>query len=205
MILDYQEQKNLLEKYKITEIESELVTDKSNIDEAIKKLGFPLVLKIASKKHLHRTEVGGVFLDVKTAEEAVTVFEKLTQINDVDGVIFQKKIKGFEFILGAKHDNSFGPIVMIGSGGVMVELFNDTSFYVAPLTEEDAYKMIEDIRGKKLLEGFRGSAPIKKELLVDLLVKTSHLINNEKIKELEFNPVIVNEEGAFVCDVKITI
>ncbi len=203
MILGYQDQREILQKHQIKEADAEIVFQKDDLDLAVEKVGYPLAMKISSKEHLHRTELGGVFLNIKAKEEVDSVFERLMKIEGVDGVILQKMIEGFEFIIGAKHDSSFGPIVMLGSGGTMVELFNDVTFAVAPLKEREVEKMIDEIQGKNLLNGFRGKEVIEKNELVDLLVKTSNLITSENIKEVEFNPVIVNKEGVFVCDVKI--
>lgn len=92
---------------------------------------------------------------------------------------------------------------MFGAGGVLVELFNDVSFRLAPFNRRVALSMIDELRSKKLLDGFRGGPNIKKEAVVDLLVNTSLLASKENFKEIDFNPVIANEKGLFICDVKI--
>jgi succinyl-CoA synthetase beta subunit len=203
MILSYQKQKEVLLKYQIVEAHSEIVFYKEEIEQKIKGIGYPLVMKISSVKHLHRSEVGGVVLDVKDVDEAQKAFESLMKIEGVEGVVIQEKISGAEFIVGGRIDKIFGPIVMLGSGGVMVEILDDVVFFAAPITREEAEKMIEKIKGRKLLEGFRGKEAFDKNYLVDVLLKTSDIIVNKEVSELEFNPVIINEKGAFVCDVKM--
>jgi succinyl-CoA synthetase beta subunit len=203
MILSYQKQKEILTKYQITEDCSEIVFSEKEAQLKAEEIGYPLVMKISSVKHLHRSEVGGVVLDIKNSDEVKNAFEHLIKIEDVEGVIIQEKISGAEFIVGGKIDESFGPIVMLGSGGVMVEILDDVVFFAAPITKEEGEKMIEKIKGKKLLEGFRGKETFSKDHLIDVLLKTSNLITSKKVTEVEFNPVIINEKGAFVCDVKI--
>ncbi len=203
MILSYQKQKEILLRYDIIEARSEIVLNKEDIESKTQEIGHPLVMKIASEKHLHRSEVGGVVLDVKNLDEAKKAFESLIKIEGVEGVIVQEKIDGAEFIVGGKIDKSFGPIVLLGSGGVMVEILDDVVFFAAPITREEGEKMIEKIKGKRLLEGFRGKEPFNKDYLVNLLLKTSKLIISKEVDEVEFNPVIINEKGAFVCDVKM--
>ncbi len=205
MILSYNEQEAILGKYNLQTAFSGLATTEEKAVILAEKIGYPVVMKISSQKHLHRTEIEGVFLDVENKEDVLNTFSRLTEIEDIDGVIIQKKIKGLEFIIGAKIDASFGPVIMFGSGGVMVELFNDVAFRVAPINKNEALDMIEEIKGKKLLEGFRGFPEMNKNYLADILVNVSSIIYNENIKEVDFNPVIVNEEGGFICDVKMLI
>ena len=205
MILNHKKRENLLSKYNLKRPKTFLVREKS---EAVKKaniIGFPVVAKISSDTHLHRTELGGVVVDIQTEKELEEVFERLSKIEDVNGVIIQKQVEGVEFIVGAKRDDIFGPTVMLGTGGTMVELFEDICFRIAPIDQEEALKMIGEIKGRKLLDGFRGGPKIDKDKLADILVKASKLAFEEDVKELDFNPVIGNEEGVYICDVKIVL
>ncbi|MCF7845423.1 MAG: acetate--CoA ligase family protein [Candidatus Pacebacteria bacterium] len=205
MILGYQEQKEILAKYNLKTPQSFFIEDKEQVSLAVEKIGFPLVMKISSRNHLHRTEVGGVFKDIKNKEEAEDAFTTLNKITDIDGVVAEEQINGAEFIVGVKNDHSFGKVLMFGSGGVMVEVFNDLSFRVLPIKSEDALEMINEIKGRKFLEGFRGGEEVDKKIITDFLVSVSLLAEEEKFKEADFNPVIVNSEGAFICDVKIIV
>jgi acyl-CoA synthetase (NDP forming) len=205
MILGYREQKEVLEKYNLETPNSFFIEKKEQLSLAIEKIGYPLVMKISSKKHLHRTEVGGVFKDIKSKKDAEEAFDSLGEISEIDGVVIEEQIKGVEFIVGVKDDPSFGKVLMLGSGGVMVEVFNDVSFRVLPIEKEDATEMIDEIKGRKLLEGFRGNKAVDKKILNDFLISVSLLAEKENFKEIDFNPVIVNSKGSFICDVKIIV
>ncbi len=205
MILNYKKRENLLSKYNLKRPETFLVASKEDAQVKAKEIGFPVVAKISSDKHLHRTELGGVFVDIENKKELEEAFEKLMEIEGTEGIIIQKQVEGVEFIVGSKMDDVFGPTIMFGTGGVLVEVFEDVSFRVAPITERDAFEMINEVKGRKLLEGFRGGPKIPKKKLVDLLVKTSKLVYKERVKELDFNPVIGNENGLYICDVKIAL
>ncbi len=205
MILEYYKQEKVIKKYGLKRPQSFFVNSKEEAISASNKIGYPVVLKISSRKHLHRTEVGGVVIGVRNEGEVESAFDKLKAIKDIDGVIIEKEIKGFEFIVGVKKDPVFGNVVMLGTGGTMVELFKDVTFRVLPIKKNDAKEMLTEIKGKELLDGFRGTQKIDKKNLVNLLTKVSDLTMNENFKEIEFNPVIVNNKEAFICDVKITV
>ena len=205
MILNHKKRENLLSKYNLKRPKTFLVREKS---EAIKKaniIGFPVVAKISSDTHLHRTELGGVVVNIENQQELEDAFQELSEIDDINGVIIQKQVGGVEFIVGSKRDQVFGSTIMLGTGGTMVELFEDVSFRVAPIQKEDAFEMIDEIKGKKLLDGFRGGPKIDKTELADILVKASQLAFEEDVQELDFNPVIGNEDGVYICDVKIVL
>ncbi len=205
MIPEFKRREEILEKYGLRRPDTFLVTKSDEAIEKAKEIGFPVVAKISSRKHLHRTEVDGVSVDIKTEEELREEFSKLSKIEDIEGVIIQKQIKGVELIVGVNNDEIFGPTVMLGTGGIMVELFEDVSFRIAPFEKREALKMIEEIKGKKMLEGFRGGPKIDKDELAEMLVKTSNLALKEEVKELDFNPIIGNEDGLYICDVKIVL
>ena len=205
MILNHEKREDLLTKYKLKRPKTFLVHEKS---EAIKKanmIGFPVVAKISSDKHLHRTEIDGVVVNIQNNEELENQFDRLSQIEDIEGVIIQKQVEGVELIVGAKKDDVFGPTIMFGIGGIMVELFEDVSFKIAPIERDQALEMIEEVQGSKLLDGFRGGPFIDRGELADLLVNTSKLAFKEDVEELDFNPVIGNEKGVYICDVKIVV
>jgi 3-hydroxypropionyl-CoA synthetase (ADP-forming) len=205
MILNYKKREELLKEYGLNRPETYLVNSKSEALEKANLTGYPVVAKISSDKHLHRTELNGVEVDIKSDQELEKVFDRLIKIEGVEGIIIQKQINGVEFIVGAKNDPTFGPIIMLGTGGTLVELFKDVTFRVAPIDLEEAKKMIEEIKGKKLLEGFRSYKKMDKEKLAKILSQTSKLAHDKKIKELDFNPVIANEKEILICDVKIVL
>ena len=168
------------------------------------KLGFPIAVKLASSTITHKSDVGGVVLDLNSESEVKGAYNniraKLTKIgraHEMDGVIVQRMVPGgIEAIVGMKHDPSFGPLIMFGLGGVYAELFEDIAVMLHPLTDLDAKELIRSIKMAKLFEGFRGSPPADVVALQDLLLRLSALIEDvPEIAELDFNPVKVMAQG----------
>ena len=185
--------------------------------QAAAKIGFPVVLKISGPKILHKTEVGGVRLNL-TAEKAVaTAFDemlasvkaKMGADAEVWGVLVQKMLpKGKEIILGMSRDPRLGPLLMFGLGGIYTEALKDVSFRLAPLRENVALEMIMDIRAHKLLRGFRGEPPADVAAIADCLLRLSQLVTDHpRIKELDINPLMVyaSGQGAMVADARLIL
>ncbi len=178
------------------------------------QISFPVVAKISSPDILHKTDSGGIRThlkneaDVRAAYDAIlkSVAEKEPSAH-IDGVLIQKELPaGHECIVGAVRDPSFGPLVMVGMGGIYTEVFKDTSFRIAPITETDAYDMLDDLASWKILLGMRGAAPSDIPGLAAVLVAISQLmIDCPQIQELDLNPVIVSNDGAAIVDAKIVL
>ena len=180
---------------------------------AVKKtVGFwkpPFILKIVSKKALHKSDIGGVRI-VKNAEDAKDTYEALVAIAKKRklapySIIMQEYVQGVEMIIGIKSDPAFGHAIMLGTGGTLVELIKDVSFRICPLTEKDASQMIEELKLKKLLYGFRGSANADVKALKKIIVKISQIPKTHKIVEMDINPLIVATKGAKVVDARIVM
>jgi acetyltransferase len=180
------------------------------------KIGFPVVIKLASATITHKTEVGGVQLNINSEKDVVQAFEtikaKLTQLGrekEMDGVMIQKMVtEGVEAIVGVSNDPSFGHLIMFGTGGVNAELMHDVAFRLNPLTELDIKELIGSIKMTKLFDGYRGMPPADKPALQDLLARLSAMVeDNPQISELDFNPVKVLPEGQgyWVVDARIAI
>lgn len=176
-------------------------------------MGFPVVFKIDSQDIIHKSDYGGVITNIKDEKEAEVsyykiienVLEKNKDVN-INGVLIQKQLKGRELIIGMKRDSQFGPVIIFGVGGVFVELLNDVSRRIAPLTRKDAEEMIEEIQSKKILDKFRGQKAVDKKKLIDILLKLSKLsINETNIEEIDFNPVISDSESSRIVDARIII
>lgn len=191
-----------------------LVKSPQEAAEAVSRLGSTAVLKIQSRDILHKTEAGGVRLNITSSEEGEKVYTEIMalarQYNkdaNIDGVLVQEMLPpGHEIIIGMTRDEALGPVIMFGLGGVFAEVLEDVSLRVAPLTEEDAREMVEEIKGFKILQGYRGAPPKDIEAIVSTLMKVSELaVKNPDIKELDLNPVIVysSGEGLKVADVLI--
>ena len=157
---------------------------------------------------IHKTELGLVRLGISDRQAAHRTFEALMEKMEGRGrVLIQKQHPGrVELIIGLLRDPQFGPCVMFGLGGVMAELFEDSVFAVAPLTHEEALKLIGRIRGRKMLDGFRGAPPVDREELARILVTLGEIgLSQPRIREIDINPLIVGEEGAAAVDATIIL
>jgi acetyltransferase len=184
-------------------------TPEKTIEEAA-KLGYPLACKVHSADIQHKSDAGGVKLNIKSPKELeeawhsimASAAEKCPKAR-VEGVLVRPMLKpGVEMIVGVNNDKQFGPTVMIGMGGVFVELFKDVQLAVAPLSKKQAAQMIKRLKAFPLLNGYRGSKPCNIDALASLLVKVSEIAaaNKNTIKELDINPVFVNDEGVGIAD-----
>lgn len=159
---------------------------------------FPAVAKIAEMTH--KTNVGGVVTNIRTEEELREAVERLLRISEK--VIIQPHIEGVEVFLGGKTDPSFGPTVTLGLGGVFVELYNDTSTRLAPLTGADVLDMVSELKGRRILEGYRGRKT-NFQALVKSVVNFSLFMDRYRPRVAEVNPLILNERGAYAVDVRV--
>ena len=193
-----------------------LARNEDEVRAACQELGFPLVLKIASPQILHKVDVGGVKLNIRSADQAVEEFkamvERAKKVHpdaEIWGANVQKMAPpGKECILGAKLDPQFGHLIMFGLGGIYTEVFRDVSFRLAPLRELGALRMIQSVRAYRLLEGFRGEPPADIKTIADCLQRLSQLlVEIPQISELDINPLIVHEQGkgATVADARIIL
>ena len=186
-------------------------------DEAVKfaeEIGYPIVLKIVSPDVIHKFDVGGVILDLKSAEEVRKAYNQV--IENVKkhkpdarilGVTVQEMAPpSTEVIVGAIKDAQFGPTLMFGLGAIFVEVLKDVTFRIAPITEEEAKEMISEIKAYPILKGYRGNPPADIDSIAKILVNTSKLvIDHQEIKELDLNPIIVYESGAKTVDARIIL
>ena len=187
-----------------------------NLEELIvegKKIGFPVVMKVSSEDIVHKSDVGGVITDIRSVEELKAQFEIMSvRIRqnypeaNVEGFIIEKMESGIELLVGSTHDPMFGPILAFGLGGIYVEVLKDVVFRLIPIEREDAAEMISEIKATKILDGIRGQPPIDKKSLVELLIKTSELIEKYPlIEELDLNPVFATDKGVSVVDARIIL
>jgi acyl-CoA synthetase (NDP forming) len=185
-------------KYKVVKKENDL-----------KNLGlkFPVALKVCSSKILHKTDVGGVKLGIKDLDELKKTFKVFKKkFPDEDLLVDQMEEKGVEIIVGLVKDPTFGLSIMAGIGGIYTELYKDVTFRVVPIERIDAEEMIEEIKGKKLLEGFR-NIPTNKELVIDLINKVSKIGEElmDNIDQMDLNPVFVYKNDICVIDAKLIL
>ncbi len=176
-------------------------------------VGYPLVAKIVSPQILHKTDVKGVKVGLQTEAAVIETFNdlygRLSKQFNVKGVLLEKRAApgGIELIVGLQNDPQFGPVIMVGIGGIYTEVFKDVSFRVLPITKEDAISMIEDLKGNKILKGFRGMAPINMNMLAEALVNIGKFGTEMApyYESIDFNPVIFYENDYVVVDAKILL
>ena len=212
----------------LTEIEAKLIFNEAGInctdtrlaatkEEAVtlsEKIGFPVVLKISSVDITHKSDAGGVKVNLKDRAEVENAFDEIMTSAkekfpdaDIEGVSVQSMAKpGIEIIVGMTKDAQFGPVLMFGLGGVFVEVLKDVAFRIVPLEKRDAAEMIRDITGFKSLEGYRGQDPADIPFLEGMLLKLSELVDKtEGIAEIDMNPVFAYKQGAVVVDARIIL
>lgn len=171
--------------------------------------GRPVALKISSERIIHKSDVGGVLLNM-TPVTAAEGFNKLRAIaaDDPDAAVLVTPMvdRGLELVIGATRDPQFGPVVMVGLGGVFVEVLKDVAFAVAPLTPKDAGTLLRKLRGYTMLKGYRGQEPVDEEALISLLVSLSRLVASEpRIREVDLNPVVARADGVDIVDARIIL
>ncbi len=172
----------------------------------IADISYPVVVKVSSSKIISKSEVNGVRIGLKNEDELKKAIEELSQIKDAEGVLIEEMAApGLEVIVGGVIDGQFGPVVMFGLGGIFVELFKDVAFALAPATNEDALWLIKQIKGYRVLEGYRGRPPVDIHTLLKIIVTISEIIATGLIKEIDLNPVSLYPEGAMVLDAKISV
>ena len=213
-VLTEVEAKELLKQAGISVVETKLATSKEEALSISKQLGYPVVLKIASPDILHKSDAGGVKLDLKTAAQAGKAYDDILKVMKkqypeakIQGVSVQKMARpGVEVIIGVSKDAQFGPVLMFGLGGILVEILKDVSFRIVPLARRDAREMIREIKGYPVLEGYRGQAPVDVAALEELILKVSGFVEQHpEVEQLDLNPVFAYSDGAVAVDARVIL
>jgi acyl-CoA synthetase (NDP forming) len=208
------ESKELLKEAGIPVVEAKLARSKKEAVAIGKEMGFPVVLKISSPDVVHKSDSGGVKLGLANAaqvgkaySEIVSSIKKAYPEAQIEGVSVQRMAPpGVEVIVGMSKDPQFGPVLMFGLGGILVEVLKDVSFRIVPLTERDAREMIKEIKGYPVLQGYRGQKPASIPALEQLIVKASQFVEkNPQIKELDLNPIFAYPDKAVAVDARIIL
>lgn len=208
------EAKQVFTEAGITCTDTRLAPTKEDAVSLSEEIGFPVVLKISSVDITHKSDAGGVKVNLKDKVEVENAFDMIMRSArekfpdaDIEGISVQGMAKsGTEIIIGMIKDAQFGPVLMFGLGGILVEVLKDVAFRIVPLEKRDASEMIKEIKGYKLLEGYRGQDPIDIPYLEDMLVKLSVFVDNTpEIKEIDMNPVFAYKDGAVVVDARIVL
>ncbi len=214
--LDEQAGKLLLASYGISVPQSFVVKSATEVDAAFTRLHAPLVVKIISPDILHKSDAGGVKVGLNTAAEvkdAINAMAASPKIKDacIDGYLIEEMAPaGQEMVIGGLRDPQFGPLVMVGLGGIFVEVLRDVSFRICPITRLDAEEMIDDLKGAAILDGARGGKPVSREAIIDALLKVGGengllMQHADDFAEADINPLIVSEHAAVAVDARFIL
>ena len=209
-LMDLEKSFAILKRYSVPCAKWKIAKNANSAARAAKNLGFPVAMKVSSKKIVHKSDVGGVKVNLADEQEVISSFNEIVQNAKKklhirpEGVLVQKMETGTEVIVGLKRDPQFGPTVVFGLGGIFVEVLKDVSLRIAPLTKDDCLDMVKELKGYKILSGARGRKPVNIDAIVRILMAASKIgMKNEHIMEMDLNPVMVNEKSANVVDVRI--
>ena len=183
----------------------ELVSaDKAELEAFAEKVGYPVVAKVVGP--VHKSDVGGVALNIKTSRHLEYEFDRMMQIEGAKGVMVQKMLRGRELFIGAKYEPRFGHIVLCGLGGIFVEVLKDVSSGLAPLSYDEAYSMIRSLRAYKIIKGTRGQKGVNEKKYAEIIVRLSTLLRfATEIKEMDINPLLADENDIVAVDARIRI
>ena len=179
-------------------------TSKEELTAFATRVGYPVVAKVVGP--VHKSDVGGVALNIRTPEHLALEFERMMKIEGATGVMVQKMLKGTELFIGAKYEERFGHVVLCGLGGIFVEVLKDVRSGLAPLSYDEAYSMIRSLRGYKILKGTRGQAGINEQKYAEIIVRLSTLLRfATEIKEMDINPLLADDKEVVAVDARILI
>ncbi len=208
------EAKELLKQAGIPVVDTNLAASRKEAIAISRQFGFPVVLKIASPDVVHKSDAGGVKLGLKTSKQVSKAYDDIVEAIKqkypkarIQGVSVQKMARpGVEVIIGMSKDAQFGPVLMFGLGGILVEILKDVSFRIVPLTKRDAGEMIREIKGYPLLQGYRGQEPVDVSNLEELILKVSNFVEQHpEVKELDLNPIFAYRDGAVAVDARVVL
>lgn len=194
----------LLKAANIPLVEELASTDKEEIAAFAKKVNYPVVIKVVGP--VHKSDVGGVTLNIRGEEHLLFEYDRMMKIPEATGVLVQPMLKGQELFLGAKYEDRFGHVVLCGLGGIFVEVLQDVSYGLAPLSYDETYSMIRSLRGYAMIKGTRGQKGVDEQQYADIIVRLSTMLRfANEIKEMDINPLLATENGLFAVDARIRI
>lgn len=181
-----------------------VTNDKTNALETAEKFGFPLVMKVDGI--LHKSDLGGVIIGIRSSEEVDKSFEKLMSIKGAKGVLLQQQLSGNEIYMGAKKEDHFGHQLLVGLGGIFIEVFKDVASGLVPISREEARSMIRHLKAYPIIQGTRGKEGVNEELIIETILKLSALLNAApEIAEMDINPFLGNQKDFIAVDARIRI
>ena len=205
-LLSLTESIKLVKKYGVQFAPSRQAGTAEEAARAAEELGFPVALKLISSKISHKTDIGGVALNIENSAGARKAFARMRKLRGFKGVLVQKMVRGKEIIIGGKRDEQFGPTILFGLGGIFVEVFKDYTVRVCPITVRDAREMVQGIKAYPVLAGFRSKKGVNIKAIEKDLLKVNRLLMKEKnIRELDINPLIASAKGVTAVDARVVV
>jgi acetyltransferase len=196
--------RQLLESAGIPLVPELVATDKDELVKFAEQTGYPVVAKVVGP--VHKSDVGGVALNIRSAEHLALEYDRMMKIPEAKGVMVQKMLRGTELFIGAKYEERIGHVVLCGLGGIFVEVLKDVSSGLAPLSYAEAYSMIHSLRGYKIIKGTRGQKGINEQKYAEIIVRLSTLLRfATEIKEMDINPLLADEYQVIAVDARIRI
>ena len=182
----------------------------TDLKEAVRfaqDIGYPVAAKVVSPHALHKSDVGGVAVGINSDEKLSETFARFSKFDGFTGMLVEEMVSGVELIVGAKIDYKFGPVILLGMGGIGVEIYRDTTLRMAPLKEKDVDSMLKDLKAHQLLEGYRGSEPVNLTELKAMVVTFSSLVMEIEglIESIDLNPVLCSSKKCVVADARIML
>ena len=195
---------NLLDAAGINRAGEAVATTKQEAIDAAKKLGMPVVMKVIGP--VHKSDVGGVVLNVKNTEAVATEFERMIKIKDTTSILLQPMLSGTEIFAGVKKEDKFGHLIMCGLGGIFIEVLKDVNVGLSPLSKNEASEMIKNLKSYKIIQGVRGQEGINEDMFADIVVKLSALVEAApEIIEMDINPLLGKADDVVAVDARIRI
>jgi acyl-CoA synthetase (NDP forming) len=212
-LLDQTKTNRLLKKYNFPIVNSKVCTSFAESKVFATKIKYPVAIKIDSSDVVHKSDVGAVKIDIqnekelkKSYDEIISNVKKFKLNAKINGMLIQKQVSGHSILIGMKRDPTFGPVILFGLGGVLVEIIKDVSRRIAPVNKSDAKQMISEIKSYKLLQGYRGEKGAHIDSLSNIIISLSKLsLEEEKVLEIDFNPVISDDKTSLIVDARIMV
>ncbi len=199
--------KQILKDIGISVPKFRVVTEWEEALGAADDIGYPLVCKVVSPAVIHKSDSGGVMVGIDNRRKLKSAYQKLKQLDGFRSMLMEETVDGVELFVGAKNDYQFGPVILTGIGGTGVEIYQDTSIRMAPITSKNIESMLRELKAYRLLEGYRGSTPVNLKRIKDLLLSFSDLVLEleDVFESIDLNPVMCSQKTCVVADARIML
>lgn len=199
--------KEILKLYGLPVAQHLVAHSRQQVTQLAQQIGYPLVAKIISPHVIHKSDVDGVVVGITESNHLAEVYQRFEKVDGFEGMLLEKQIKGTEVIVGSKQDIQFQTVVLVGIGGTAVEIYHDVALRMAPISAQEARQALSVLKGKALLQGFRGSNPVNLDSLCNLIEQFSNLAHLllDEVESIDLNPVICNAEGAWIADARMIL